>query len=322
MTLCTPFTELFSVRHPIALAPMGGSAGGALAAAVSNGGGLGLVGAGREGSDWVEPQLAMVAERTDKSWGVGFISWGTEVATVKRALQHQPRAVMLSFGDPRPFIGLIRDAGVALILKATDLDEARQAVELGADVIVAQGTEAGGHGALRGRSTLPFVPAVVDLAGSTPILAAGGIADGRGLAAALTLGAAGALIGTRFQASAETLADPGITRAILDGRGQDTERSTVLDIARGAQWPTKYPGRSLAHPYLDQWRGRETDLAADEEAKRRYRQAATNGEFPSEPVWASEAVDLISDIKPAAELVESLAIQAEEALIRVEMHRK
>lgn len=322
MTLCTPFTELFSLRHPIALAPMGGSAGGALAAAVSNGGGLGLVGAGREGSDWIEPQLAMVAERTDKPWGVGFISWGTDVATVKRALLHQPRAVMLSFGDPRPFATLIQDAGAALILKATDLDEARQAIELGADVIVAQGTEAGGHGALRGRSTLPFVPAVVDLAGPTPVLAAGGIADGRGLAAALTLGAAGALIGTRFQATTETLVDPAITKAILDGRGQDTERSTILDIARGAPWPAKYPGRSLAHPYLDQWRGRETALAADEGAKRTYHQAATNGEFPSEPVWASEAIDLINEITPAAELVEALAAQAEKALTRAGMHRQ
>jgi len=322
MPLCTSFTELFSVRHPIALAPMGGSAGGALAAAVSNGGGLGLVGAGREGSDWVEPQLALVAERTDKPWGVGFISWGTEVATVKRALQHQPSAVMLSFGDPRPFVRLIRDAGAALIIKATDLDEACQAIELGADVIVAQGTEAGGHGALRGRSTLPFVPAVVDLAGSMPVLAAGGIADGRGLAAALTLGAAGALIGTRFQAATEALTDPGTITAILDGRGQDTERSTILDIARGAPWPAKYPGRSLGHPYLDQWRGRETDLAGNEEAKHDYRQAAKSGEFPPEPVWASEAVDLINDIKPAGELVEALVEQAENALARAGAHRR
>src|SRR6201992_2577372 len=121
---------------------------------------------------------------------------------------------MLSFGDPRSFTTAIRQAGAALILQVTDLEEAREAVDLGADVIVAQGTEGGGHGALRGRSTLPFVPAVVDLAGPTPVLAAGGIADGRGVAAALALGAAGALIGTRFQATLEVLADPATTKAI------------------------------------------------------------------------------------------------------------
>jgi nitronate monooxygenase len=173
MTSSTPFTEFFSLRHPIALAPMGGSAGGALAAAVSNGGGLGLVGGGREPVDWVEAELVIAAEQTDKPWGVGFLSWAADVNTVERAMRHQPRAVMLSFGDPRPFIGPIRDAGAALIIQATDLDEAQQAVEVGADVIVVQGTEGGGHGARRGRSTLPFVPAVVDLAAPTPVLAAG-----------------------------------------------------------------------------------------------------------------------------------------------------
>ena len=141
---------------------------------------------------------------------------------------------MLSFGDPGPFVDLVRETDAALIIQVTDLDEARQAVDVGADVIVAQGTEAGGHGARRGRSTLPFVPIVVDLVEPVPVLAAGGIADGRGVAAALALGAAGALVGTRFQATAEALVDPSIARALVEGRGQDTERSSVLDIARGS----------------------------------------------------------------------------------------
>lgn len=140
---------------------------------------------------------------------------------------------MLSFGDPSPFVERIRAAGAAVIVQVTDLEEARRAVDLGADVIVAQGGEGGGHGARRGRATLPFVPVVVDLAAPVPVLAAGGIADGRGVAAALVLGAAGALIGTRFQATAEALVDPSIAEAIVRGRGEDTERSGVLDIARG-----------------------------------------------------------------------------------------
>jgi nitronate monooxygenase len=316
MALSTAFTRLFSLRHPIALAPMGGSAGGALAAAVSNGGGLGLLGGGPGDPDWLARELPIVADGTDKPWGVGFQSWAVDVAAVMRVLTYSPRAVMLSFGDPRPFLAPIRQAGAALILQVTDLEEARQAVDLGADVIVAQGTESGGHGARRGRSTLPFVPVVVDLAAPTPVLAAGGIADGRGVAAALALGAAGALIGTRFQATAEALADPSVTRAIIEGRGEDTERSTVLDIARGSRWPSKYPARTLGHPFLDEWRGREDELAADADARRAYQDGVARGDLPPQPVWASEAIDLISDLPSAAGLVGALAAQAEDALAR------
>jgi nitronate monooxygenase len=316
MTLRTPFTEYFGVRHPIALAPMGFSAGGALAAAVSNGGGLGLVGAGRGDRDWLARELPIVAEGTGRPWGVGFQSWSASVATVEFALGHRPRAVMLSFGDPGPFIKPIRQAGAALIIQVTDLDEARQALDAGADVIVAQGTEAGGHSGGRGRSTLPFVPIVADLAGPTPVLAAGGIADGRGVAAALVLGAAGALVGTRFQATPEALVQPAITKAIIEGLGEDTERNTVLDIARGAPWPSKYPARTLGHPFLDQWRGRDEELAADAGALRAYQERVERGELPPTPVWASEAIDLITDLMPAADLVGALAAQAEEALAR------
>src|SRR6266511_844948 len=304
MALRTAFTELFSLQHPIALAPMGGSAGGALAAAVSNGGGLGLLGGGNGDHGWLDRELPIVAEGTDKPWGVGFQSWAIDVATVEHVLKHNPRTVMLSFGDPRAFVAPIRRAGAALIIQVTDLEEARQAVDLGADVIVAQGTEGGGHGARRGRSTLPFVPVVVDLAAPTPVLAAGGIADGRGVAAALVLGAAGALI------------DPSISKAIVEGRGEDTERSTVLDIARGSRWPANYPARTLGHPFLDHWRGREDELAGDADAKRAYQDGVARGDLPPLPVWASEAVDLINDLPSAADLVGALAAQAQDALAR------
>jgi nitronate monooxygenase len=316
MTLSTAFTKMFSLRYPIALAPMGGTAGGALTASVSNGGGLGLLGGGSEDLHWLDHELPVVAEGTSQPWGVGFQSWAADVSRVERALEYRPRAVMLSFGDPRPFTGPIRQAGAALIIQVTDLDEARQAVDLGAEVIVAQGTEAGGHGARRGRSTLPFVPVVVDLAAPTPVLAAGGIADGRGVAAALALGAAGALIGTRFQATTESLAGPEIKKAIIEGHGEDTERSRVLDIARGSQWPARYPGRTLGHPFLDEWRGRDDQLAADAGARQAYREGVARGVLPPQPVWAGEAVDLINDLASAADLVGALAAQAQDALAR------
>jgi nitronate monooxygenase len=178
MALRTAFTDMFSLQHPIALAPMGGASGGALAAAVSEAGGLGLIGGGRSDLSWLEPELAIAAGRTRRPWGVGFQCWATDVSVVERALSYRPAAVMLSFGDPRPLAGAVRAAGAALIVQVVNLAEARQAVEIGADVIVAQGTEGGGHGGRR--STLPFVPVVVDLAAPAPVLAAGGIADGRG----------------------------------------------------------------------------------------------------------------------------------------------
>ncbi|MEV6749250.1 nitronate monooxygenase [Streptomyces sp. NPDC051080] len=251
------------MEYPIALAPMGGSAGGALAGAVSRGGGLGLLGGGGGDEDWLARELpVLVDEAAGKPWGIGFLSWAVDVAVVARALEHGPTAMMLSFGDPGPFVEHIRSAGAVLIIQVTDLEEARRAVDLGADVIVAQGTESGGHGARHGRSTLPFVPVVVDLATPTPVLAAGGIADGRGVAAALALGADGALVGTRFHATPEALLAPETARAIVAGRGEDTERNSVLDIARSSRWPTKYTARTLGHPYLDGWRGREDELAA------------------------------------------------------------
>ncbi len=317
MALRTAFTTLFALDHPIALAPMGGTAGGALAAAVSEGGGLGLIGAGRGDPGWLDRELGIVTASTSRAWGVGFLSWLVNVSAVEQALAHKPQAVMLSFGDPTPFVPAIRAAGAALIIQVTDLNEARQALDAGADVLVAQGTEAGGHGGTPGRGTISFAPIVADLAAPLPVLAAGGIADGRGLAAALSLGAAGALIGTRFQATPESLADASIKKAVVEGRGGDTERSRVLDIARGTPWPSRYSARTLRHPFIEQWRGKEDLLAADTGAQRAYQQAVAAGEFPRTPVWASEAIDLITDLRPAADLVRDLASEAEETLARL-----
>lgn len=143
----TAFTELFGIQHPIALAPMGGSAGGALAAAVSNGGGLGLIGGGRGDRDWLIHELDLVGQQTSKPWGIGFLSWAVDVGTVEWSLEFRPAAVMLSFGDPTPFASSVRAAGIPLIVQVTDLEEAKQALDVGADLIVAQGSEAGGHGA-------------------------------------------------------------------------------------------------------------------------------------------------------------------------------
>ncbi len=315
MALRTAFTELFGLRHPVALAPMGGSAGGALASAVSAAGGLGLVGGGTGDASWLARELPLAAGGP-RPWGVGFLSWAAGPDTVERALEYRPDAVLLSFGDPAPLAGPVRAAGARLIIQVTTLAEARQAMDLSADVIVAQGTEAGGHGARHGWSTLAFVPVVADLVAPVPVLAAGGIADGRGLAAALALGASGALVGTRFLAAAEALIDRAAQQAIIDAGGEDTERDGVLDIARGSRWPREYTARALHHPFHDTWRDKEDELDASAEAKADYRRRVASGELPRQPVWASQAIDLITGLQPAADVVADIAAQAEEALTR------
>lgn len=315
MTLRTAFTDRFGLDTPIALAPMGGSAGGLLASAVSDAGGLGFVGCGAGDQPWLDRELGLVS--TTRPWGVGFLTWGVKAPALARALEFHPSAVLLSFGDPAPLLPAIRDAGAAVVLQVGDLESARRAVDLGADVIVAQGVESGGHGWSTGRGTMSFVPVVVDLAGDVPVLAAGGIADGRGVAAALALGAAGALIGTRFQATPEAVVDPRISAALVEGRAEETVRSSVLDVVRGSAWPAEYPGRSLPHPLLTQWLDREEELRASPDAVvAAFRAGIADGSVPP-LVWAGEGLDLITGVVPAGELVRQLAVQAEEALARL-----
>jgi nitronate monooxygenase len=158
---------------------------------------------------------------------------------------------------------------------------------------------------------------VVDLVHPTPVLAAGGIADGRGLAAALSLGAAGVLVGTRFQASQEALVDAEVVKAILDGHGEDTERSRVLDIARESMWPDQYTGRTLRNAFLDQWRNREAELEGNGEAFAAYHEAERRGDMGAIAIWASEAIDLITESQSANEIVRGMATDAEATMRRI-----
>jgi nitronate monooxygenase len=313
MALRTALTSMFGIDHPVVLAPMGGVSGGALAAAVSEGGGLGLIGAGRGDGQWLDRECGLAQAATSKPWGVGFLTWAIDGRAIDAALNWSPAAIMLSFGDPAPFAQTILAAGVPLMVQVTSLDEARRALEVGANVVVAQGSEAGGHGG--GRATLPFVPAVVDIAGATPVLAAGGIADGRGLAAALMLGAAGAMIGTKFEATPEALLDPEEVKAITAAAASDTVRGRILDIATHAGWPARYPARTLRNRFTDAWQGREDELESDEAALAEFGVAAARGDRDYLPIWAGEAVDLVTEVDSASAVVARIAEQAEATII-------
>jgi len=318
MTLRTKLTELLGIRHPVLLAPMGGTAGGSLAAAVSRAGGLGLIGGGDSmsiGPDWVEREFAAAG---NQRVGCGFITW----ALVERpevldlALRHAPAALMLSFGDAAPYLPRIKTTGIPVICQVQSLAQARQVLEQGADIIVAQGAEAGGHGARR--ATLPLVPAVVDMVAASgrdvPVVASGGFADGRGLAAALMLGAAGVLMGTRFHAAEESLLAPEGKQRIVASSGDDTQRSKVFDIANGSRWPREYNSRTLVNRFTETWRGREAALATDAAVIAGYEKARAAGEFDTAAVNAGEGVDLIHAVEPAGEIVRRVVAEAEAAL--------
>jgi nitronate monooxygenase len=313
VAITTSLTEEFGLEYPIVSAPMGEVAGGRLAAAVSNAGALGLVGAGYGDPGWMRTELSIAREGTARPWGVGLITWHATHETVELALSYEPHAFMLSFGDPVPFVPAIKEASCALICQVQDVEDGRAAKAAGADIIVAQGTEAGGHGA--DRSTLPLVPAVVDAVAPSPVLAAGGIVDGRGLAAALMLGAHGALMGTRFYAATEALGHRRVKEHIVAAMGSDTRRTRVFDIVREYAWPEPYTGRAIRNRFMERWDEREDDLAAalDEEIPG-FRTAIKEGDIDTAMVWASEAVDLISDVAPAAELISRIGAEAEACL--------
>ena len=324
--IATRLTERFGLRTPIVSAPMALVSGGALAAAVSHAGALGLIGGGYAGHLGGEPDL-------DGEWrkagnapvGIGFILWALAKApdggerVLRDALARRPRALFVSFpdgaGELDAPLRAARDAGVPALVQVQTLELAKAAIDCGADAIVAQGTEAGGHGGAR--ATLPFVPEVTDLCAvrspRTMVLGAGGIADGRGLAAALMLGADGVVVGSRFWAASEALTpDAHVDRAV-GATGDDSVRTTAIDRARGLAWPAPYSFRVLDNEFAQEVMVREPAFGAE---ARRYDEARARGDASVVPAVAGEAAGLIAERRPAAAIVEDMTAEAIAALRR------
>jgi nitronate monooxygenase len=304
-----------SIEHPVLLAPMDVVAGARLTAAVSSAGGFGILGGGYGDRSWLERETAKLA-RCAAPFGIGFITWSLakRPELLDIALDARPRAIMLSFGDPKPFAPRIKAAGARLICQVQSEDIARQALDAGADILVAQGTEAGGHGA--SRTTLDIVPAIVDLAaGRVPVVAAGGIADGRGLAAMTMLGAAGVLLGTRFYASIEADGAEEAKRRICNASSGDTVRGIIFDISRNNVWPAPFTGRCLINDHVRRWQGREVELLQNVSAVAAdYASAKAAGNFDIAAVIAGESVGLIHDVPSAAEIVARISGEADQIL--------
>lgn len=305
------FFAQLDVSIPVVSAPMAGAAGGHLAAAVSAAGGLGTVGIGYTATDeWITEQLA-IASTPGRAVGVGFILWVLESnpGWLDTVLSQLCDLVSLGFGDPAPWIDRIHDGGAVATVQVGSRDEALRALDAGADVLVARGSEGGGHG--RGEvATLPLLQEILPLS-DRPVLAAGGVATAAGLAAVIAAGAAGGWVGTPFAACAESDNTAIVKEAIIGATTGDTVYTRVFDIAQGHAWPVEYGGRALANDFTDNWEGREAELseavAASPEIRQEMLAARQHADLSVAPVYAGEAAGLVDRPRTAAEVLAELS---------------
>jgi nitronate monooxygenase len=312
--LSTPFTEMFGVDVPVVGAPMAGVSGGRLAAAVTSGGGLGMIGVGNSTTAETITAEAGVARQAGGPFGIGLMAWALPAnpAQFDATLEASPALVSLSFGDLDPWVLRFREAGFRVAVQAGHVEEARAAAGQGADLIVARGGEGGGHG-LDAVGTLPLLQGVLD-AVDVPVLAAGGIVTARGLAAVLAAGAAGAWIGTALLASPEGMHTAAAKDRVRAARETDTTYGRVFDVAQGIPWPREYGGRALANEFSRRWTGREDELAADTEAQAQLAAARKAGDYDTAYLYAGQGVGLVNEERSAAGIVADLAASAERLL--------
>ena len=306
MRLHTSLTDRLGVTLPIIGAPMAGVAHGALARAVTEGGGLGMIGVGStDRAELIDREAPVASAGGRLPFGIGLMAWALDdrPELLEQALAVRPSLVSVSFGSPGPYVGALHDAGIVVASQVQDTAGAVAAVDAGVDIVVAQGTDAGGHTGSVG--TLPLLQLVLD-AVDIPVVAAGGIATARGLAAVLAAGAAGAWVGTCLLACAEAATTPGARDKVLAADETDTVLTRVFDVAQGIGWPEAFAGRALRNGFTDAWHGREAELAADPAARRRLADARKAGDYDTAFVYAGQAVALVRQSLPAAQVVRSL----------------
>lgn len=312
----TELTRRLNLRLPIFGAPMGGAAGGALAHAVSAAGGLGMIGASNAvGADYLSRE-AEIAAADGTAFGVGLQVWSlpAQPGMVEAVLAARPAVVSLSFGAIEPYADAVHEVGALIAVQVNSVADARVAQAAGADIVVAQGTEAGGH---TGRvATLPLLQAVLDTV-DLPVVAAGGIGTGRGLAAVLAAGAQAAWIGTRLLTTTEAAGSAAAKKRVIEAAETDTVLTRAFDVARGLGWPARYPGRAVRNAFTDRWDGREDDLdpvGAGAGVREELAAATGAGDVEVTSVYAGQAVALVHDERPAGEVVTEMAADAERRL--------
>ncbi|MCA9966099.1 MAG: nitronate monooxygenase [Anaerolineales bacterium] len=311
----TRLCDLLGIAHPILNAPMGGTATATLAAAVSNAGGFGMIGGTSGGGpDWLRGQIRAARALTERPFGVGFVSSFPNIDDlVQVALDEQVAVINHSFADPTPYVAAAKARGVRVFAQVQSLAQAKRAAQAGVDAIIAQGTEAGGHTGMA--STLALLPAVVDSVGDIPVLAAGGIADGRGLAAVLILGASGVSLGTRFVASDEWGGGAWEQQAVLAATTDDTIRTSVYDQVRDASFPDGIADRVLRNRFNTTWDNRGAEIREQQAALRQELEAGAKAQDKEVvDISAGLGVGLIGSQEPAGHIVRQIVAEAEQLL--------
>jgi enoyl-[acyl-carrier protein] reductase II len=313
--LRTPLCDLLNIDHPIILAAMGSATSAEFAAAASNAGILGSIATLGRPTEAILRDLAAIKDLTDRPFAVNHVPQTLDEAAFAATLALRPAVISFALGDPGDLVQRAHDAGALVMLQVTTVAQAQLAAERGVDVVIAQGGEAGGYGGVVG--TLPLVPQVVDAVAPIPVVAAGGIFDGRGLAAALVLGAAGVNLGTRFVASTEAPVEEGWKQAILAARSEDAIKADALNAVSPLPGEAGFGTvlRSLRTPFLDEWNPRLaearaqrdrllTEMAAAGQAGRRHEVIA----------GAGQGAGAIREVQSVAEIIRHLVEEAEAAL--------
>ena len=318
--LRTRFCELFEIDACVLQAAIWPATAPELVAAVSEAGGLGSIGAAFGSADEVQKQITRVLELTGRPFVVNHIVPLLDEEALEATLEAGPAAVSFALGDPGSLVDRVHSAGVKVIHQVHTVRQAQEAAERGVDVVIAQGSEAGGQGMAAGVGAMALVPQVVDAVSPIPVLVAGGVADGRGLAAALVLGAAGANVGTRFLASEEAAADEAWKRLILETESEDAVRFE----AWGAIMPSTGAGydvvpRVIRTDFVAEWESRPAEATTQADRLRGEIMGSIEQRRPHELTpFTGQTAGLIHDVRPAAEIVRGMVAEAEDALGRAQ----
>ena len=312
--ISTAVTELLGVPIPILSAPMTPQAGGRLARAVSEAGAFGLLGIDEiETQHGIAEQLAILTAEPSVPFGVGLVAWVVDQRPdlLDLAIAARPTLISISFGDPAPFVPRLREAGILVASQVQNRKWASVALDAGVDLLVAQGTEAGGHTGSVG--TLPLLQVILELT-DRPVVAAGGIATGRGLAAVLAAGAAGAWIGTPFLLAEEARNTQDARERIQAADETQTLYTSVYDRLQDKGWPAEFRARALRNAFGARWTGHEELVGPDTEPRAVFNEAKAARDYDVAHIYAGQSVGLLTTVRPARTIVTEIAGQAEDLL--------
>ncbi len=309
----TRICDLLGIPHPIVLGGMGNATTAPLVAAVSNAGGFGTLGTSGFDAATLDQEIAAIHERTDKPFGINHLLFQLKEDMYGVTLRARPTLVALAWArreqNLRGYIQRAHDAGAKVMYMAGEVPEARRAAEAGADILVAQGSEAGGH--VGWMASLPLVPMMVKALAPVPVLCAGGIADGCGLAAALALGAEGVLLGTRFLATHESPLHANFKQAIVDSDGHDTVLTEIPDLAGQRVWPGAM-SRAKRNRFIERWAGREWAIRQNAaEIGKELAKARAAGDIDNASLSYGQDAGLIESIKSVKEVIQDIIVEAE-----------